>query len=228
MKLRGIEMPQRILETLEEQVKPEHTALIIVDPQNDFCASDGVAARLMGWDVSRIQSAVQRLNPFIQKARETGLMIVWTKSLVAADRARPSYRARSLIRRATTRNIAVVKEGSDGADWYSEVTKPIPDEYVVTKWHYDAFADTNLDLLLSSKGIKTLLVTGFSTNVCVETTARHGYIKGYYIVLVSDCTDAPTQQEYEPTVHNIRTYFGKVATSVEILKIWEAITKPAH
>ena len=46
----GIEMPQKILETLEEQVKPEHTALIIIDPQNDFCATDGAAARLMGWD----------------------------------------------------------------------------------------------------------------------------------------------------------------------------------
>ena len=215
-------MPQKILRTLDEQIDPEHTALIIIDPQKDFCASDGAAARLMGWDVSRIQSAVQRLNLFIQKARGTRLMIVWTRSLVAADKARPSYRARSLISEATARDIAIVKEGSDGADWYSGVTKPLPDEYLVTKWHYDAFEDTNLDLVLSSRGIKTLLVTGFTANVCVETTARHGYIKGYYIVLVSDCTDAPTQREYESTVSNIKNYFGKVATSAEIVKVWEA------
>lgn len=215
-------MPQKILGTLEEQVEPGHTALIIIDPQKDFCASDGAAARLMGWDVSRIQSAVQRLNPFIQKAREARLMIVWTRSLVAADKARPSYKARSLIKDAISRDIAIVKEGSVGADWYSEVTKPLPDEYVVTKWHYDAFEDTNLDLLLSSRGIKTLLVTGFMSNVCVETTSRHGYIKGYYIILVSDCTDAPTQREYESTVFNIKNYFGKVATSAEIAKVWKA------
>lgn len=221
-------MPQKILKTLEEQVEPRHTALIIIDPQNDFCASDGAAVKLLGWDVSRIQSAVQHLNPFIQKVRETGLMVVWTRSLVAADKARPSYRARSLITEATAEDIAIVKEGSHGADWYSEITKPLPDEYVVTKWHYDAFEDTNLDLLLSSRGIKTLLVTGFNANVCVETTARHGYIKGYYIVLVSDCTDAPTQREYESTVHNIKNYFGKVATSAEIAKIWEALAKSAY
>ena len=115
----------------------------------------------------------------------------------------------------------------EGAEWYSEVTKPLPNEHVVDKWHYDAFEDTNLDLLLSSRGIKTLLMTGFVANVCVETTARHGYIKGYYTVLVSDCTDSPTQQEYESTVFNIGNYFGSVATSAEIVKIWEARLKSA-
>ena len=154
-------------------------------------------------------------------------MIVWTRSFVAADKARPSYRARSLMRNVIAANVPFLKEGSTGADWYSEVTKPLPDEYVVTKWHYDAFEDTNLDLLLSSRGIKTLLVTGFMTNVCVETTARHGYIKGYYIILVSDCTDAPTQREYESTVFNIKNYFGKVEMGAEIARVWEAKGLPS-
>jgi ureidoacrylate peracid hydrolase len=65
---------------------------------------------------------------------------------------------------------------------------------------------------------KDLLMTGFTTNVCVETTARHGYIKGYYIVLVSDCTGAPTHAEYESGVFNIRT--GQVSTSDELRFSW--------
>ena len=97
----------------------------------------------------------------------------------------------------------------------------MPDEYVITKYHYDAFEDTDLALLLGSRGVKTLLMTGFLTNVCVETTARHGYIKGYYIVVVSDCTDAATEQEYEATLYNIKKFFGKVATSGEIKKVWD-------
>jgi ureidoacrylate peracid hydrolase len=75
-------MPQEILKTLEEWIDPKHTALVVIDPQNDFCASDGAAARLMGTDVSRIQKAVQPLNAFIETARKAGLMIVWTRSLV--------------------------------------------------------------------------------------------------------------------------------------------------
>ena len=214
-------MPQEILGTLEEQIDPRHTALVVIDPQNDFCATDGAAARLMGSDVSRIQSAVKPLNSFIKRAREAGLMIVWTRSLVDPDKARPSFKARGFMMDAKVKDIDVVREGSDGAEWYSEVGKPLPTEYVITKYHYDAFEDTDLGLLLGSRGIKTLLMTGFLANVCVETTARHGYIKGYYIVVVSDCTDTATEREYEATLHNIKKFFGKVATSDEIKKVWD-------
>jgi ureidoacrylate peracid hydrolase len=213
-------MPQEILKTLEEWIDPKHTALVVIDPQNDFCASDGAAARLMGTDVSRIQKAVQPLNAFIETARKAGLMIVWTRSLVDLNKTRPSFRARSFMLDENVRNIKVVREGSDGADWYSEVVKPLPDEHIITKYHYDAFEDTDLDLLLGWHQIKTLLMTGFLANVCVETTARHGYIKGYYIVAVSDCTDTATEQEQEATLYNIKKYFGKVATSDEIKKAW--------
>jgi nicotinamidase-related amidase len=214
-------MPQEILGTLEEQIDPKHTALVVIDPQNDFCAADGAAARLMGLDISRIQSVIQPLNAFIKMAREAGLMIVWTRSLVDPDKARPSFKARSFILDAQAKNIDLVREGSDGAEWYTEVVKPLPDEYVITKYHYDAFEDTDLALLLGSRGIKTLLMTGFLANVCVETTARHGYIKGFYIVVVSDCTDTATEQEYEATLYNIKKFFGKVASSGEIKKVWD-------
>ncbi len=122
---------------------------------------------------------------------------------------------------AKTKNIEVVREESHGSDWYPEVGKPLPDEYAISKYHYDAFEDTDLGLLLGSLGVKTMLMTGFNANVCVETTARHGYIKGYYIVLVSDCTDTITEAEYLATLNNIKKYFSKVATSSDITKIWD-------
>lgn len=213
-------MEPNILTTLEDQVRPEHTALLVIDPQNDFCAKNGALARLMGWDVSRMQAAAQRLDQFIARAREQGLMIIWTQSIVDPARSRPSFRARKFIIDALSRSIDLVKGDSSGSDWFSEMTSPLEGEYVVTKYHYDAFSDTNLDLLLTGKGIRTLLLTGFTTNVCVETSARHAYIKGYYVVVISDCTDAPTQQEYDATLFNIESYFGRVATSDEIGRLW--------
>jgi ureidoacrylate peracid hydrolase len=192
--------------------------LVIIDPQECFCAGKReTPAGPIGGDVSGIQAAVQRLNPFIQKAREIGMMVVWTRSVLAAGKIRPSHR----FRRSSTGDIPIAREGSDGVNWYSGIVKPLPNEYIITKRHYDAFEDTELDLLLQSNGIKTLILTGFTTNVCVETTARHGYIKGYWIILVSDCTDAPTQREYESAIFNIEKYFGKVATSSEIVETWE-------
>jgi len=145
------------------------------------------------------------------------MMVVWTRSVLAAGKIRPSHR----FRRSSTGDIPIAREGSDGVNWYSGIVKPLPNEYIITKRHYDAFEDTELELLLQGNGIKTLIFTGFTTNVCVETTARHGYIKGYWIILVSDCTDAFTQREYESAIFNIEKYFGKVATSSEIVEAWE-------
>ncbi len=211
---------EKVLRTLAEQVEPKRTALIVIDPQKDFCAIDGACARILGKDVSRIQGAVKRLNAFIQQARQVGLPVIWVREITANDKLRPNQKARHGERDG----IVLAREGGDGINWYSEVIQPLPTERIVTKWHYDAFEDTDLDLLLSSKGITTLLFTGFVANVCVETSARHGYMKGYYIVLVSDCTESYTQQEYESTVFNIKNYFGKVVTSSELIKTWEAMT----
>ena len=210
------------LNTLEEQIAPEHTALLVIDPQNDFCSSEGAVVRLMGWDPSRIQAAVPRLNRFIELAREQGVMVVWTRSLVEPLRARPSFQARGFMQEAERRLIKPVESDSRGSDWYGEMTRPLPGEIVIPKYHYDAFEDTSLDLLLSGSGIKTILTTGFTTNVCVETTSRHGYIKGYYVVVVSDCTEAPTQAEHEAAVFNLGAYFGRAATAETIERIWKA------
>ena len=212
-------MAEKLLRTLAEQVEPKHTALLIIDPQKDFCAPDGALARIFRQDVSRIPDAVNRLNIFIQKARQAGVLVVWVRLVISDDKRRPNVKAM----RGDGDAIMVAREGSDGINWYSEIVQPLPTEHIVTKWSYDAFADTELDLLLSSKGVKTLLFTGFATNVCVETTARDGYIKGYYVVLVSDCTEAYTRQEYESAVFNIKTYFGKVATTNDVIRIWKSV-----
>ncbi|MBW1800544.1 MAG: isochorismatase family protein [Deltaproteobacteria bacterium] len=82
-------MEEEILWTLEDQVKPEHTALLVIDPQNDFCAGDGAFITLMGWDASRIQEAVPRLNRLIQWARDEQVLVVWTRSIMDPNRSIP-------------------------------------------------------------------------------------------------------------------------------------------
>lgn len=204
-----------VLKELKEIVNPAHTALIIVDPQHDFISSQGFMARL-GLDMSRIQAAVPRLNNFIEQCRKAGVLVVWIKEIFAESKMLPNLKA---IWGGV--DDWIIKEGGPGIEWHKEMTQPKEGEPVVTKWNYDAFENTELDLLLQTNGIKTLLMTGFTSNVCVETTARHGFIKGYYIVAVSDCTDAPTKEEYESAMLNIRIYFGKVATSEEIAALWK-------
>ena len=64
----------------------------------------------------------------------------------------------------------------------------MPNEVIVTKHRYGAFESSDLDLVLRSKGIRTVIMTGIATNVCVETTARQAFLRDYYVVFTSDCT----------------------------------------
>lgn len=209
-------MEQKLLNTLPEIAEPRHSALIIVDPQHDFCSERGAMAQRFGFDMKDIKAAVPRLNELIETCREQGVLVVWIREIFSDAKMHANQKALW----GGGDDIWLIREDGHGIDWYEGMTAPKAGEPVITKWQYDGFEDTELHLLLQSRGIKTLLMTGFTTNVCVETTARHGYIKGYYIVLVSDCTGAPTRAEYESGVFNIKTYFGQVATSAELAALW--------
>jgi ureidoacrylate peracid hydrolase len=207
---------EKLLTTLDEVADPRHSALIIIDAQHDFCSQQGAMAQRFGLDMGDIGEAVPRLNRLIESCREAGVLVVWVREIFSDERMLPNQKALW----GAGDDIWLIREGGPGIEWHSDMVRPEPGEPIVTKWQYDAFEDTNLHLLLQSRGIKTLLMTGFTTNVCVETTARHGYIKGYHVVAVADCTGAPTRPEYESALFNIRTYFGKVAGSDELRGVW--------
>lgn len=198
--------------------RPGRAAVIVIDPQQDFCSKEGAMARRLASDLDDIRRAVPHLNSLVHAAREASLPVVWVRQILSDRRMLPNQKALF----GSGDDIWIIREDGDGINWYDELTKPLPNEPVVTKWMYDAFEDTDLHLLLQSNGIDTLIMTGFTTNVCVETTARHGFMKGYYIILASDCAGAPTQAEHASALHNIATYFGKVCTGGELAKLWSS------
>jgi ureidoacrylate peracid hydrolase len=211
-------MSGKLYRSLSEVADPSRSALIIIDPQHDFCSERGAMAERFGFDMKEIREAVPRLNALIERCRAEGVPVIWVREIFSDQKMRPNQKALW----GGGDDIWLIREGGNGIEWYENMIEPLPDEPVITKWQYDAFEDTDLQLLLESKGIETLLMTGFTTNVCVETTARHGYIKGYYIVLVADCAGAPTPAEHEAGVFNIKTYFGHATTSDELGTIWHA------
>ena len=216
-------MAPKLLKSLAEVADPTHTALIIIDPQHDFCSPRGAMAQKFGFDMKEINEAVPRLNGLIEECREKGVLVVWVREIFADSKMHPNQKALW----GGGEDIWLIKEDSKGIEWYEKMIAPKPGEPVITKWQYDAFEDTDLDLLLKSRSIKTLLMAGFTTNVCVETTARHGYIKGYYIVLAEDCAGAPTPAEHASGVFNIKTYFGQATTSDALRALWSQAAQKA-
>ena len=117
-------------------------------------------------------------------------------------------------------SIPVCEPDAWNGDFYE--IGPQPDEVIVTKHRYGAFESTDLDLVLRSQGIRTVIMTGVATNVCVETTARQAFLRDYYVVFSSDCTATYRQPEHDATLRNIDQFFGEVVTSEQIMACWPA------
>lgn len=211
-----------VLATLAEKAAPQHTALVIIDMQNDFCATGGMVSR-DGRDISEAQRMGERLPGLIAAARDAGVLPIFVRCIYTAD-ANPYLSDVWLEQAARERKggftrIPVCADGSWEGDWYGDV-RPMPGDIVVSKHRYDAFQGTDLDLILRSHGIRTLLMTGVVTNVCVETTARAGFVRDYYIAMVDDGCAAYVREDHEQTMRNIRRFFGVVTTIDELCGVW--------
>jgi ureidoacrylate peracid hydrolase len=105
---------------------------------------------------------------------------------------------------------------------YSDFHEIVPaeGELVIPKYRYSGFVSTYLDQYLRAAGIKTLVIMGLATNVCVESTIRDGFMRGYAIVVPADMTEGTSPEAKEWSLKTIDTFFGEVVDSEELLKCW--------
>ena len=140
------------LTTLQEKVHALHTALIVVDMQNDFCASDGFVAN-GGRDVSHVQEMAKRLPELIEFARQAGVLVVFVRCAYSTDDNR--YLSDVWLEQAARRQgsgytlAPVCQEGTRGGDYYGDV-RPAAGDIIVTKHRYSAFHGTDLEVILRS------------------------------------------------------------------------------
>lgn len=214
-----------MLRTLEEKVDPNHAALIVVDVENDFCHDDSPFARIKGSDMSAAQEMVPRLVKLIDAARAAGVLVIFTRDPHSAANVSEVQREQWLRsnHRGMDPNLEpwICREGSWGEEFY--LVSPQPEEPIIRKHRYSAFIGTDLDLILRSKGIRSLIMTGVASSGCVASTARGGFMHDYYIVFVSNCSASFSVESHEAALANISDIFGVVVTSDEIMNIWGKI-----
>jgi ureidoacrylate peracid hydrolase len=208
--------------SLREKVEPRHTALLVIDMQNDFVAGGGLVNR-DGVSRSNAQEMAELLPAFIADARSFGVLIIFIRTIYSTPRN--AYLSDALLEQASHREsgaytrVPACEEGSWGSDYYGEL-RPQPDDIVVTKHRYSGFYNTELDTILRANGIRTIVLTGVGTNLCVESTARDGFMRDYYVVLVSDGTAARLPEDQQSTERNIRRFFGEVSSMRELRSVW--------
>jgi len=209
--------------TLAQLVDPRHAALIVVDMQNDFCDSNGALAR-SGSDPTLIQAMAPRVRALLEQARAIHLPIVHVRTEHSAWTDSASW-----IGRHQGQQRTVCAPGAWGADYFagfeprSDASRePGQHEFVVTKHRYSGFVGTELDQVLRSHDIRTVVMTGEATNVCVESTARDAYMRDYWVVFVSDCTASTVQSAHDATLFTMGRHFATLATGEEVAEQWRA------
>jgi len=213
---------RELLTSLEEKTAPDHAALVVVDVQNDFCAPGGMMDN-EGLDLAAVQAMAARLPSLIDAARVAGVLVVFIRNVYSTEGnlyLSDSWLEQAARRRGgsyTQRDICA--EGSWEGDFYGNV-RPRPGEPVVTKHRFSAFHNTDLETILKSHAIRTVVMTGVASNVCVETTAREAFVRDYYVVFLSDGTATYADEDHQATLRVIDRSFGEVTSVAAVERIW--------
>jgi ureidoacrylate peracid hydrolase len=203
---------------LGEKIDPRHTALLVVDLQNDFCA-DGCALARTGADMAPPQAAARRMAELVEVARSTGVVPIFVR-LVGDPHAETDVWVDQRIRRAGAPYKPWATAESFGAAFY--VVEPRADEPVIDKYRYAAFQGTKLEHVLKRHGIRTLVVGGLATNVCVETAVREAFVRDYYVVLVQDGCAGTSQEAHDAAIANLGRFFCQVVDASDVIDTWRA------
>jgi ureidoacrylate peracid hydrolase len=200
-----------------EKVAPDKAALVIIDVQNDYCHDDGALGKA-GRDVARIREAIPPMLRLLDSARAKGVLVVHVRMSQNERTKSPAFVEQRL--RRFGRDTLICEESSWGAEFYS--VKPLPNEPIVTKHRFSAFIDTDLDTILRSAGVETLLIAGMTSDICVESTARDAFQRDYYVIFVEDCIGADDPDIHAMTVRRVDHYFGCVVKSEDAIAAWMA------
>jgi ureidoacrylate peracid hydrolase len=210
------------------------TALLVVDMQNDFCKPEGFFAGA-GHDVSTCQGAVDRTRVLLEQVRPYGLPVFWSRSINPDE---PQYTLPPLRFRAPRESEEFEQSvggtnAFDPGSWGSQIVDDLrvaPEDVVIDKPTYNFFYKTPLEEELRARGIANVIVTGVTTNCCVDSTTREAFIRDFGVLILSDCVAAFGNERalHDASLHNLSLLFAVVAEADDLVEdLRERAPEPA-
>jgi ureidoacrylate peracid hydrolase len=194
------------------ELSPRSTAVIVVDMQHDFASPDGMFGRA-GIPLDGIQSVVEPTRRVLDAAREAGILVVYLTMQFDEDLADLGTANAPNRLRHLAMGVGQAVDAPDGTSsrvlvrdtWNTRIIEelaPQAGDVVIAKHRYSGFFETDLDEVLRSRGITSLIFTGCTTSVCVESTLRDAFYRDYQCLLLTDCCAEAVGSDQERTNHD--------------------------
>ncbi len=205
------------------RVVPEETALIVVDMQNAYCSKGGYLD-LCGFDVSGAAPVIEETAQVIAACRAAGIPVIFLQNGFSPDLREAPGPAAPVWHKSNALKFMRANEAYAGklithGTWDHAIVDglaPEPGDLLVPKARYSGFAGTGLEQLLAARRVRTVLVAGVATNVCVESTIRDAYHREFFPVMITDATMAAGPGAQAATEFNVQAFFGWLTTGAEL------------
>jgi nicotinamidase-related amidase len=206
---------------LARMIDPARTALLVIDIQRDFAAPGGFSHRA-GGDLSTMEPAIDAILRIIPAARGAGLTLAFMR-VITREETDPEVLVRLMDRRGRSGGAALCRAGTPGAEYY-RVT-PEPGDIEIEKIRFDSFMETDLDRQLRARGIDTLIVTGVSTDCCVDSTARSAFQRDYDVFVVTDACAASSPYLHHGALAALERNVALLVDTATVVKALESRTQ---